>query len=95
MLFRSFTYLTEKHPTLPEPFNNLAMIYIDLGDYDKAQKLLESAIKINPNYIVAFANLGDLYSKRAFISYSKVLESDKTNLRTKNKILLIDKALKY
>jgi tetratricopeptide (TPR) repeat protein len=92
---KAFTYLTEKHPTLPEPFNNLAMIYIDLGDYDKAQKLLESAIKINPNYIVAFANLGDLYSKRAFISYSKVLESDKTNLRTKNKILLIDKALKY
>jgi tetratricopeptide (TPR) repeat protein len=92
---KAFTYLTEKRPTLPEPFNNLAMIYIDLGDYDKAQKLLESAVKIDPNYSLAFINLGDLFSKRAYISYGKVLESNKTNIKAKNKLLLVERVLQY
>jgi tetratricopeptide (TPR) repeat protein len=91
----AFTYLTEKYPTLPEPFNNLALIYIELGDYGKAQKFLESALKINPEYFTAYINLGDLYSKRALVSYGKALEIDKKNVGAKNKYLLIEKTIKY
>lgn len=91
----AFTYLTEKYPTLPEPFNNLALIYIELGDYGNAQKFLESALKINPEYFTAYINLGDLYSKRALVSYGKALEIDKKNVSAKNKYLLIEKTIKY
>ncbi len=30
-----FVALTENHPELPEPFNNLAVIYASSGEYDK------------------------------------------------------------
>jgi tetratricopeptide (TPR) repeat protein len=87
----AFTYLTEKHPSLPEPFNNLAVLYAELGDYDKAQKALESAIKTHPSYATAHVNLGDLYTKRATVAYNKALEIDKTNLQAKTKLSLIKK----
>ncbi|CAM8430607.1 Tetratricopeptide repeat [Candidatus Methylopumilus planktonicus] len=87
----AFTYLTEKHPSLPEPFNNLAVLYAELGDYDKAQKALESAIKTHPSYSTAHVNLGDLYTKRATVAYNKALEIDKTNLQAKTKLSLIKK----
>ena len=87
----AFTYLTEKHPSLPEPFNNLAVLYAELGDYDKAQKALESAIKTHPSYATAHVNLGDLYTKLATVAYNKALEIDKTNLQAKTKLSLIKK----
>jgi tetratricopeptide (TPR) repeat protein len=88
---QAFTYLTEKHPSLPEPFNNLAVLYAELGDYDKAQKALESAIKTHPSYSTAHVNLGDLYTKRATVAYNKALEIDKTNVQAKTKLSLIKK----
>jgi ketosteroid isomerase-like protein len=87
----AFTYLTEKHPSLPEPFNNLAVLYAELGDYDKAQRALESAIKTHPSYATAHVNLGDLYTKRATVAYNKALEIDKTNVQAKTKLSLIKK----
>ena len=44
-----FTQIIDTHPTLPEPYNNLAVIYADQGNYAKAQKLLERVIKIRPD----------------------------------------------
>jgi tetratricopeptide (TPR) repeat protein len=88
---QAFTYLTEKHPSLPEPFNNLALLYAELGDYDKAQKALESAIRNHPSYSAAHVSLGDLYTKRATVAYNKALEIDKKNVQAKKKLSLIKK----
>ena len=34
---RTFSELTEDYPELPEPYNNLAVLYAGQGQYDKAR----------------------------------------------------------
>jgi tetratricopeptide (TPR) repeat protein len=60
---REFTSLTEDYPELPEPYNNLAVLYASQGQYDKARKSLEMAIRTHPSYAIAHENLGDVYAK--------------------------------
>ncbi|APD11211.1 hypothetical protein UC34_25255 [Pandoraea vervacti] len=69
-----FTALTQDFPELPEPFNNLAALYAQAGEYDKARAALESAIRNNPGFAVAYANLGDIYAKLAQQAYQKSLK---------------------
>ena len=71
-----FTKLTEDYPELPEPFNNLAVLYAQQGQYDKARTALEMAIHTNPSYATAYENLGDVYAKLASQAYSKALQID-------------------
>ena len=84
-----FTELTEKHPNLPEPYNNLAVLYADQGQYDKARKALETAIKTHPSYATAHENLGDIYARMASEAYDKALQLDNGNTRAQNKLSLI------
>lgn len=72
----TFTKLTEDYPDLPEPFNNLAVLYAQQGQYDKARTSLEMAIRTNPSYATAYENLGDVYAKLASQAYSKALQID-------------------
>ncbi|KGM42440.1 TPR repeat precursor [Aquabacterium sp. NJ1] len=72
----TFTKLTEDFPELPEPFNNLAVLYAQQGQYDKARTALEMAIRTNPSYATAYENLGDVYAKLASQAYSKALQID-------------------
>ena len=72
----AFTKLTEDYPELPEPFNNLAVLYAQQGQYDKARNALEMAIRTNPSYATAYENLGDVYAKLASQAYSKALQID-------------------
>lgn len=84
-----FTALTRDEPKLPEPYNNLAVIYAAQGQFDKAREALELAIKTHPSYSVAHENLGDLYAKLASMAYDKALELDRANTTTKTKLALI------
>lgn len=72
----TFTKITEDYPELPEPFNNLAVLYAQQGQYDKARTALEMAIRTNPSYATAYENLGDVYAKLASQAYSKALQID-------------------
>ena len=67
----AFRQLTEEYPELPEPYNNLAVIYARQGDLDKARAALESAVRNNPNYAVAYENLGDIYARLAYQAYAQ------------------------
>lgn len=78
---RVFTELTEKHPYLPEPYNNLAVLYAGQGQYDKARKALEAALKTHPSYATAHNNLADVYAHMASEAYDKALQLDKGNTR--------------
>ena len=69
----AFRQLTEDYPELPEPYNNLAVIYARQGDLDKARAALEAAVRNNPNYAVAYENLGDIYARLAYQAYSQSL----------------------
>lgn len=71
-----FSKLTEDFPDLPEPYNNLAVLYAANGQYDKARATLDMAIHTNPTYATALENLGDVYAKLASQAYDKALQID-------------------
>lgn len=54
--------LNQEYPELPEPYNNLAVIYVKQNQFEKARNALEMAIRTNPSYPTAYENLADLYS---------------------------------
>ena len=84
-----FTGITEDYPELPEPYNNLAVLYASLGQYDKAKTALEMAINTHPSYAIAHENLGDIYAKMASQAYDKALQLDKGNTNAQAKLSLI------
>ena len=84
-----FTGLTEDFPELPEPYNNLAVLYASQGNYDKAKAALELAIHTHPSYSTAYENLGDIYAQMARRSYDKVLQLDKSNTSAQSKLAMV------
>ena len=85
----TFTKLTEDFPELPEPYNNLAVLYAGQSQFDKARAALEMAIRTNPSYATAHENLGDVYAKLASQAYSKALQLDASNAGVAPKLSLI------
>ncbi|RFU45551.1 tetratricopeptide repeat protein [Paraburkholderia sp. DHOC27] len=67
----AFVALTQSYPELPEPYNNLAALYAKHGHYTEAREALETATKANPNYGLAYENLGDLYLRLAASAYQR------------------------
>ncbi|MFZ6846708.1 L,D-transpeptidase Cds6 family protein [Undibacterium sp. RuRC25W] len=84
-----FSKLTDDYPELPEPYNNLAVLYAASGQYDKARAALEMAIRTNPTYGTAHENLGDVYAKLASQAYDKALQLDSGNATAKLKLTLV------
>ncbi len=84
-----FTGLTEDFPELPEPYNNLAVLYAAQGNYDKAKAALELAIHTHPTYGTAYENLGDIYAQLARRSYDKALQLDKSNATAQSKLAMV------
>jgi tetratricopeptide (TPR) repeat protein len=86
---RMFTELTEDYPELPEPYNNLAVLYAAQADYERAKQSLEMAIRTHPSYATAHENLGDIYAKMASQAYDKALQLDRSNTSAQTKLALI------
>ena len=87
-----FAELTYDYPELPEPYNNLAVLYAAQGEYDKARTALEMAIRANPRYAVAHENLGDIYARMAGEAYEKAARLDRGSKAAQIKLKL-DKEL--
>ena len=81
--------LTEDYPELPEPYNNLAVLYASQNQLDKARTALEMAIGTHPSYATAHENLGDIYAKMASQAYDKALQLDKGNAAAQTKLALV------
>jgi len=84
-----FSKLSEDYPELPEPYNNLAVLYASQGQYEKARTALESSIRTHPSYATAHENLGDIYAKLASQAYDKALQLDSSNTGAKTKLAMI------
>jgi tetratricopeptide (TPR) repeat protein len=84
-----FSKLNEDYPELPEPYNNLAVLYAGQGQFDKARSALEMAIRTNPSYATAHENLGDIYMQLAGQSYAKALQFEPRNASAPAKLALI------
>ena len=91
----TFRGLTERFPELPEPFNNLAVLYAEKGQFRLAKEILEQAIKTNPSYLTAHINLGDIFTKMASEAYNKALEIDKSNNIAITKLSMITQLFNY
>ncbi len=84
-----FIKLSQDYPKLPEPHNNLAVLYASQGQYEKARQQLEMSIRTDPRFATAYENLGDVYTKLASQAYDKALQLDSSNSAAKNKLSLI------
>lgn len=81
-----FTQLSKDFPELPEPYNNLAVLYAEQGQFEKAQEALIQAVKAHPNYATAHENLGDIYAKMSSQSYARALKLNQGNTALINKL---------
>ena len=84
-----FRQLNQDYPELPEPYNNLAVLYAGQGELDKARVALEMAIRTNPSYAAAHENLGDVLLQLASQSYAKALQHEPRNASIPNKLALV------
>ena len=85
-----FQSLIEEYPKLPEPYNNLAVVYAAQGQYDQARETLLRAINTHPSYATAYENIGDIYAKMASDAYNQALQLDTENVAAREKLALVN-----
>ncbi|MDO9451551.1 MAG: tetratricopeptide repeat protein, partial [Stagnimonas sp.] len=73
-----------------EPYNNLAVLYAQQGDYEKARDALEAALATHPAYATAHENLGDIYAALAGAAYNRASMLDQGNQAVRYKQNLIN-----
>ena len=83
-----YQQLISQRPELPEPRNNLAMIYLQKGDYDAASRLLVEAINTHNSYATAYQNLSRIYTGIASEAYRRALSESKEPAKYAHKIEL-------
>ena len=71
----TFEALRREHPEMTEPYNNLAVLYALEGRLEEARETLLVILERHPDP-VAYANLGDVYTKLAQSAYARARELD-------------------
>ena len=89
----TFRALTEDYPELPEPYNNLAVLYAQKGDYNGARAALETALAAAPDFAVARENLGDIYVRLAAANYDRAAALDRSSKTVPAKLELVRQLL--
>jgi len=84
-----FRKISEDHPDLAEPYNNLAVLYASAGDYTQARATLEQALRTNPNYATAHENLGDVHAALAAQSYARAQKLDPASATLPTKLAIV------
>ena len=73
--------ITQQFPELPEPYNNLAAIAANQGQWIEARDYLELALKLRPSYAIASANLGEIYIRLGAQAYEDAAKYAQLNQR--------------
>ncbi len=73
--------MTMRFPELPEPWNNLADLYVKRDELEQARRALEMSLMINPNSARTQANLGDVQLILALRAYERAVQAGATDLR--------------
>ena len=81
--------LIADNPRLPEPRNNLAMIYLDQGDYDRASQMLVDALNSHPSYATAYENLSRIYKGIASEAYRRAVSESSEPSKYRHDIELL------
>jgi tetratricopeptide (TPR) repeat protein len=72
----AFELLTEDFPELSESYNNLAALYVEQQEWNRARLLLERAVQNRPDYALAHENLGDIFTQLAIQSYERATKGN-------------------
>ena len=73
--------ITQQFPELPEPYNNLAALAANQGNWIEARDYLELALKLRPSYAIASANLGEVYIRLGASAYENAAKNTQLNQR--------------
>jgi tetratricopeptide (TPR) repeat protein len=78
---KTLTEITQQFPELPEPYNNLAALAANQGNWIEARDYLELALKLRPTYAIASANLGEIYIRLGAQAYTNAAKGTQLNPR--------------
>jgi tetratricopeptide (TPR) repeat protein len=78
---KTLVEITQQFPELPEPYNNLAAIAANQGQWIEARDYLELALKLRPSYAIASANLGEIYIRLGAQAYEDAAKNAQLNQR--------------
>ncbi|AGW89528.1 MULTISPECIES: tetratricopeptide repeat protein [Cupriavidus] len=78
---QAFAEMAQDFPELPEPHNNLALLYAKRGDLKRAEAELVLATEVKPAFAIAYTNLGDVYLRLAEQSYAEALRRNPGDTR--------------
>jgi Flp pilus assembly protein TadD len=81
-----FTALTQDFPELPDPYNNLAVLYAADGQLQSALVALQTALRNDPTHRAARENLGDVHlalAVQAWTAAQAGAKGDDAGLRRK------------
>ncbi len=84
----TFLALTEDYPELPEPYNNVAVLYAQKGNLGAARTALQSALIAAPDWALAHENLGDVYARMAAVEYDRAATLDRAGKSAAAKLTL-------
>ncbi|MCW5645122.1 MAG: tetratricopeptide repeat protein [Rhodoferax sp.] len=85
----TYESLIQDYPELPEPYNNVAVLYASQGRFEKAREALEMATRNSRSYAIAHENLGDVYARLASEAYRQAIQLDAGNTTVGPKLALI------
>lgn len=83
---RVFESLTQSHPQLPDPFNNLAALHARTGRWDQARAALEMALRNDPSHALARENLGDVHLQLAIQAWRAASDAGRNDGPLRRKI---------
>lgn len=89
----AFERMTEEFPDQPEPYNNLAVLRAAAGQIDGARSLLETALRLDPLYLTAHENLGDVLLRLAQRAYETAAAGPRAEALLKTKLRLVRELL--
>ena len=78
--------LTQDHPELPEPHNNLGVVLMRRGDLEGAQLAFQEALRMDAKYAQAMENLADVLLIQSKRLYEQALTLSPTKERLAQKI---------
>lgn len=68
-----FERMAQDHPELPDPYNNIALLHARAGRLEPARQALETALRNDPSFRVARANLGLVHLMLAVQAWEQVV----------------------
>lgn len=78
---QAFAEMAQEFPELPEPHNNLALLYAKRGDLKRAEAELLLATEVKPGFAIGYTNLGDVYRRLAEQAYTEALRRNPGDAR--------------